>query len=202
MNIVEKYYGAEIFYEDAFNEVVPEAYDNAIKEEKLDVVSRPQIDIVQMEKGKDLIFTAVVALKPEVKLGKYKGVAVEKTVYEVSEEDIEKEINQMADRNSRMVTVEDRAAEMGDTVVIDFVGSVDGVEFEGGKAENYELELGSGSFIPGYEEQVAGMKLEEVKDVVVTFPENYPSKDLAGKESVFKVTLFKLVTTFTSSSKT
>ena len=192
MNIVEKYYGAEIFYEDAFNEVVPEAYDNAIKEEKLDVVSRPQIDIVQMEKGKDLIFTAVVALKPEVKLGKYKGVAVEKTVYEVSEEDIEKEINQMADRNSRMVTVEDRAAEMGDTVVIDFVGSVDGVEFEGGKAENYELELGSGSFIPGYEEQVAGMKLEEVKDVVVTFPENYPSKDLAGKESVFKVTLHEI----------
>ena len=192
MNIVEKYYGAEIFYEDAFNEVVPEAYDNAIKEEKLDVVSRPQIDIVQMEKGKDLIFTAVVALKPEVKLGKYKGVAVEKTVYEVSEEDIEKEINQMADRNSRMVTVEDRAAEMGDTVVIDFVGSVDGVEFEGGKAETYELELGSGSFIPGYEEQVAGMKLEEVKDVVVTFPENYPSKDLAGKESVFKVTLHEI----------
>ena len=192
MNIVEKYYGSEIFYEDAFNEVVPEIYDNAIKEEKLDVVSRPQIDIVQMEKGKELIFTAVVSLKPEVKLGKYKGVAVEKTVYEVSEEDIEKQLNQMADRNSRMVTVEDRAAELGDTAVIDFVGSVDGVEFEGGKAENHELELGSGSFIPGFEDQVVGMKVEEVKDVNVTFPEEYFSKDLAGKAAVFKVTLHEI----------
>ena len=132
MNIVEKYYGAEIFYEDAFNEVVPAAYDEAIKAEKLDVVSRPDIDIKQIGKGKDLIFTATVSLKPEVKLGKYKGVAADKTVYEVSEEDIEKEINLMADRNSRMVTVEDRAAQMGDTAVIDFVGSVDGVEFDGG----------------------------------------------------------------------
>ena len=192
MNIVEKYYGAEIFYEDAFNEVVPEVYDNAIKEEKLDVVSRPQIDIIQMEKGKDLIFTAVVSLKPEVKLGKYKGVAVEKTVYTVSEEDVEKQLNQMADRNSRMVTVEDRAAELGDTAVIDFVGSVDGVEFDGGKAENHELELGSGSFIPGFEDQVVGMKTEEIKDVNVTFPEEYFSKDLAGKAAVFKVTLHEI----------
>ena len=192
MNIVEKYYGAEIFYEDAFNEVVPEVYDNAIKEEKLDVVTRPQIDIIQMEKGKDLIFTAVVGLKPDVKLGKYKGVAVEKTVYEVSEEDVEKEVNQMAERNSRMVTVEGRNAEMGDVAVIDFVGSVDGVEFDGGKAENHELELGSGSFIPGFEDQVAGMKVEEVKDVKVTFPEEYFSKDLAGKEAIFKVTLHEI----------
>ena len=192
MNIVEKYYGVEIFYEDAFNEVVPEAYDKAIKEEKLDVVSRPQIDVKQMEKGKDLIFTAVVSLKPEVKLGKYKGVAVEKTVYPVTEEDIEKEINQMAERNSRMVTVEDRAAMLGDTAVIDFVGSVDGVEFEGGKAENHELELGSNTFIPGFEDQVVGMKTEEVKDINVTFPEEYFSKDLAGKAAVFKVTLHEI----------
>ena len=192
MNIVEKYYGVEIFYEDAFNEVVPEAYDKAIKEEKLDVVSRPQIDVKQMEKGKDLIFTAVVSLKPEVKLGKYKGVAVEKTIYPVTEEDIEKEINQMAERNSRMVTVEDRAAMLGDTAVIDFVGSVDGVEFEGGKAENHELELGSNTFIPGFEDQVVGMKTEEVKDINVTFPEEYFSKDLAGKAAVFKVTLHEI----------
>lgn len=192
MNIVEKYYGTEIFYEDAFNEVVPEIYDNAIKEEKLDVVSRPQIDVVQMEKGKELIFTAVVALKPEVKLGKYKGVSVEKTVYAVSEEDIENELNQMADRNSRMVTVEDRKTEMGDTAVIDFVGSVDGVEFEGGKAENHELVLGSNTFIPGFEEQVVGMNVNDVKDVNVTFPEEYFSKDLAGKAAVFKVTLHEI----------
>ena len=192
MNIVEKYYGAEIFYEDAFNEVVPAAYDEAIKAEKLDVVSRPDIDIKQIGKGKDLIFTATVALKPEVKLGKYKGVAADKTVYEVSEEDIEKEINLMADRNSRMVTVEDRAAQMGDTAVIDFVGSVDGVEFDGGKAENHELQLGSNTFIPGFEDQVVGMKVEEVKDINVTFPEEYFSKDLAGKAAVFKVTLHEI----------
>ena len=192
MNIVEKYYGAEIFYEDAFNEVVPAAYDEAIKAEKLDVVSRPDIDIKQIGKGKDLIFTATVSLKPEVKLGKYKGVAADKTVYEVSEEDIEKEINLMADRNSRMVTVEDRAAQMGDTAVIDFVGSVDGVEFEGGKAENHELQLGSNTFIPGFEDQVAGMKVDEVKDINVTFPEEYFSKDLAGKAAVFKVTLHEI----------
>lgn len=192
MNIVEKYYGAEIFYEDAFNEVVPAAYDEAIKAEKLDVVSRPDIDIKQIGKGKDLIFTATVSLKPEVKLGKYKGVVADKTVYEVSEEDIEKEINLMADRNSRMVTVEDRAAQMGDTAVIDFVGSVDGVEFEGGKAENHELQLGSNTFIPGFEDQVAGMKVDEVKDINVTFPEEYFSKDLAGKAAVFKVTLHEI----------
>ena len=192
MNIVEKYYGAEIFYEDAFNEVVPAAYDEAIKAEKLDVVSRPDIDIKQIGKGKDLIFTATVALKPEVKLGKYKGVAADKTVYEVSEEDIEKEINLMADRNSRMVTVEDRAAQMGDTAVIDFVGSVDGVEFDGGKAENHELQLGSNTFIPGFEDQVVGMKVEDVKDINVTFPEEYFSKDLAGKAAVFKVTLHEI----------
>ena len=192
MSMVEKVYGTEIFYEDAFNEVVPEAYEEALKENNIDAVSRPNIDVVQIGKGKDLIFTAVVSVKPEVKLGKYKGVAVEKTVYTVSEEDVEKQLNQMADRNSRMVTVEDRAAELGDTAVIDFVGSVDGVEFDGGKAENHELELGSGSFIPGFEDQVVGMKTEEVKDVNVTFPEEYFSKDLAGKAAVFKVTLHEI----------
>ena len=158
MNIVEKFYGDEIFYEDAFNEVVPEVYDAAIKEEKLDVVSRPDIQGTQIGKGKDLIFTAVVQTKPDVKLGKYKGVELEKIEYTVTEDSIEHELNQMAERNARMVTVTDRAAEKGDTAVIDFVGTVDGVEFEGGKAENHELELGSGSFIPGFEDQVIGMK--------------------------------------------
>ena len=192
MNIVEKYYGDEIFYEDAFNEVAPAAYDEAIKNEKLEVVSKPDIDIVQIGKGKDLIFTAVVALKPEVKLGKYKGITVEKVDYKVTDEDVDNQIKGMAERNSRMVTVSDRAAKKGDVAVIDFVGSVDGVEFEGGKAENHELELGSNSFIPGFEDQVVGMKTEEVKDINVKFPEDYFSKDLAGKDAIFKVTLHEI----------
>ncbi len=192
MNIVEKYYGDEIFYEDAFNEVVPAIYDEAIKNEKLEVVSRPKIDIVQMEKGKDLIFTAIVDVKPEVKLGKYKGISIEKTEYKVEETDIDAEIKNMAERNSRMVTVSDRAAKKGDIAVIDFVGSVNEVEFEGGKASNHELELGSNTFIPGFEDQVIGMKTEEVKDVKVKFPEEYFSKELAGKDAVFKVTLHEI----------
>ena len=192
MNIVEKYYGSEIFYEDTFNEIVPAIYDEAVKEQKLEVVSKPEIDIIQIGKGKDLIFTAVVATKPEVKLGKYKGIALEKTEYKVTDADIDAEINRMAERNSRMVTVTDRATEKGDVAVIDFVGTVDGVEFEGGKAENHELELGSNTFIPGFEDQVVGMKVDEVKDVNVKFPEEYFSKDLAGKDAVFKVTLHEI----------
>ena len=192
MNIVEKYYGDEIFYEDAFNEVATVAYDDALKSEKIDVVSKPEIDVVQMEKGKDLIFTAVVATKPEVKLGKYKGISLEKTELKVTDEDIKHELNHMAEHNSRMVTVTDRTAQKGDTVTIDYVGTVDGVEFEGGKADNYDLELGSNTFIPGFEDQVAGMKNEEVKDVNVKFPEEYFSKDLAGKDAVFKVTLHEI----------
>ena len=192
MNIVEKYYGSEIFYEDTFNEIVPAIYDEAIKEQKLEVVSKPEIDIVQIGKGKDLIFTAIVATKPEVKLGKYKGISLEKTEYKVEEKDVEEELNKMAERNSRIVTVTDRATKKGDIAVIDFVGSVDGVEFEGGKAENHELELGSNTFIPGFEDQVVGMKVDEVKDVNVKFPEEYFSKDLAGKDAVFKVTLHEI----------
>ena len=192
MNIVEKYYGSEIFYEDTFNEIVPAIYDEAIKEKKLEVVSKPEIDIVQIGKGKDLIFTAIVATKPEVKLGKYKGISLEKTEYKVEEKDVEEELNKMAERNSRIVTVADRATKKGDIAVIDFVGSVDGVEFEGGKAENHELELGSNTFIPGFEDQVVGMKVDEVKDVNVKFPEEYFSKDLAGKDAVFKVTLHEI----------
>ena len=192
MNIVEKYYGDEIFYEDAFNEVVPSVYDEAVKTEKLEVVSKPKIDIVQIGKGKDLIFTAIVETKPEVKLGKYKGISVEKIEYKVTDKDIEDELNRMAERNSRMITVSDRAAKKGDTAVIDFLGTVDGVPFEGGKAENHELELGSNTFIQGFEDQVIGMKTEEVKDVNVKFPEEYFSKELAGKDAVFKVTVHEI----------
>ena len=192
MNIVEKFYGDEIFYEDAFNEVVPEVYESAIKEEKLDVVSKPDIQVTQIGKGKDLIFTAVVQTKPEVKLGKYKGIELEKSEYEVTEDSIKHELDQMAERNARMVSVTDRAAEKGDTAVIDFVGTVDGVAFEGGKAENHELELGSGSFIPGFEDQVIGMKIDENKDVKVKFPEEYFSKELAGKDAVFNVTVHEI----------
>lgn len=194
MNMVEKFYGAEVFYEDTFNEIVPEIYENTLKEEKLEIVSRPEIDVVQMEKGKDLIFTAVVQTKPEVKLGKYKGISLEKNKYEVTEHDVEHELEHMADRNARMVTVTDRAAKLEDTVVIDFCGSVDGVEFEGGKAENHELKLGSNTFIPGFEDQVVGMKTEEEKDLNVKFPDEYFSKDLAGKDAVFKVKVHEIKT--------
>ncbi len=194
MNIVERYYGASIFYEDAFQDVASVAYDEAIKSEKIEVASRPEIDVIQMEKGKDLIFTAVVATKPEVKLGKYKGIALEKTEVKVTDKDVEEELNRMADRNSRMVTVSDRAAEKGDTAVIDYTGTVDGVEFEGGKAENYELQLGSNTFIPGFEDQVVGMNPEETRDINVKFPEEYFSKDLAGKDAIFKVVLHEIKT--------
>ena len=191
-NIVERYYGAEIFYEDAFNEVVPAEYDKAIADEKLDVVSKPDIQIVQMEKGKDLIFTAVVSTKPDVKLGKYKGISLEKNEYKVTAKDVEDELNRTAERNSRMITITDRAAKKGDTTVIDFLGTIDGVEFEGGKAENYELELGSNSFVPGFEDQVIGMKTDDVKDISVKFPKDYFSKELADKDAVFKVTVHEI----------
>ena len=192
MNIVEKYYGAEIFYEDAFNEVATEAYDEAIEANKIDVVSRPTVDIVQMEKGKDVIFTAVVQVKPEVELGKYKGIEIKKIEYPVKDEDVQNEIKQMQDKNSRLVTVDDRALENGDTATIDFEGFVDGVAFEGGKAEGHELEIGSGAFIPGFEDQLVGMKIDEEKEIKVTFPKEYFSKDLAGKEATFKVKLHEI----------
>ena len=192
MNIVERQYGASIFYEDAFNEIVPDIYNEAVKENNLDVVSRPEIDIVQMEKGKDLIFTATVQTKPEVKLGEYKGISIEKVKYEVSDESIQDELNKMLDKNARMVSVTDRAAKNGDTVVIDFDGTVDGEHFDGGKAENYDLTLGSHSFIAGFEEQVEGMKIDESKDIKVKFPDDYFTKDLSGKDAVFAVTVHEI----------
>ena len=187
MQLVERQYGSAIFYEDAFNELVPDIYDEAIKENKVEAVSKPNIDIVQMEKGKELIFTATVETKPEVELGKYKGIEIKKIEYTTSDKDIEHELGHLAERNARLVTVEDRPVEKGDIATIDFVGSVDGVEFEGGKAENHELEIGSNTFIPGFEDQVIGIKIGEEKDIKVKFPDDYFSKDLAGKDAVFKV---------------
>ena len=187
--IVERYYGDSIFYEDAFNELAPVVYDEEIKENKIEVASRPQVDVVQMEKGKDLIFTAIVATKPEVKLGKYKEIPLKKIEYKVSDEDIDHEINHMAEHNSRMVTVEDRPVKDKDIVTIDFEGFTDGKPFEGGKAENHDLTIGSKTFIPGFEDQIIGMKIGEEKDIKVTFPEDYFSKDLAGKEATFHVVL-------------
>ena len=192
MNIVEKYYGEQIFYEDAFNEVATEAYDEAIKENKIEAVSRPEVDIAQMEKGKDLIFTAVVQTKPEVKLGKYKGVEIEKIEYKADKKAINHELEHMQEHNSRLITVDDRPLENGDTATIDFEGFVDGVAFDGGKAEGHELEIGSGAFIPGFEEQLVGMEIDGEKEIKVTFPKEYFSKDLAGKDATFKVKLHEI----------
>ena len=192
MNIVEKYYGAQIFYEDAFNDVATQAYDEALEENKIDVVSRPTVDIIQMEKGKDVIFSATVQVKPEVKLGKYKGIDIKKIEYPVKDEDIEKELKKMQEKNARLITIEDRALENGDIATIDFEGFTDGVPFEGGKAEGHELEIGSGAFIPGFEEQLVNMKINEEKEIKVTFPKEYFSKDLAGKEATFKVKLHEI----------
>ena len=190
--IVEKQYGAQIFYEDAFNEVAGEVYEKELTDAKIEAVSRPEIDIIQMEKGKDLIFTAVVQTKPEVTLGKYKGIELKKVEYNVEEKDIDHEIGHMQERNARLVNVEDRPVEKDDTTVIDFEGFVDGVAFEGGKAENHELVIGSNTFIPGFEDQIIGMKIGEEKDINVTFPEEYFSKDLAGNAAVFKVKLHEI----------
>ena len=192
MQMVEKQYGSSIFYEDTFNELVPDIYDEAIKENNIDAVSRPQIDIQQMEKGKKLIFTAIVQVSPEVKIGKYKGIELNKIEYNVSDEDIEHELGHMQEKNSRLITIEDRPVETKDIAVIDFEGFVDGEAFKGGKAEKHELEIGSNTFIPGFEDQIIGMKVDEEKDINVKFPEEYFSKDLAGKDATFKVKLHEI----------
>ena len=191
-NIVERYYGDNIFYEDAFNELVPEVYEKEIKENKIEAVSKPQIDIIQMEKGKDLIFTAIVNTKPEVKLGKYKGIDLKKVEYKVTDEDVEHELNHMVEHNSRLVSVDDRPVKKDDTVTIDFEGFVDGKPFDGGKAEGQQLVIGSNTFIPGFEDQIIGMKIDEGKDIKVKFPDDYFSKDLAGKDATFHVVLHSI----------
>ena len=192
MNIVERYYGDEIFYEDAFNEVVPEVYEKELKENNIEAVSRPDLDVKQIGKGQDLIFTAVVQTKPEVKLGKYKGIELKKVEYNVSDADIEHELGHMQEKNARLVSIEDRPVEKGDITVIDFEGFVDGVAFEGGKAQNHELTIGSNTFIPGFEDQIIGMKIDEEKDINVKFPEDYFSENLKGKDAVFKVKLHEI----------
>ena len=192
LQIVEKHYGSEIFYEDTFNEIVPEIFAKEVKENNIEVVSKPDINVTQIGKGKDLIFTAIVQTKPEVKLGKYKGIEIKKIEYTATKEDIDHELHHMQEKNARLVNVTDRAVENGDIAVIDFEGSVDGVPFDGGKAENHELEIGSHSFIEGFEDQVIGMKIDEEKDINVKFPDEYFSKDLAGKDAVFKVKVHEI----------
>ena len=191
-NIVERMYGDEIFYEDAFNELVPSIYEKEIEENKIEAVSKPDIHIVNMKKGEDLVFTATVQTKPEVTLGKYKGVEIKKVEYPVTDEDVEHELSHMQEHNARTITVEDRPVKEKDIAVIDFEGFVDGKPFEGGKAEKHELEIGSKTFIPGFEDQVIGMKVDEEKDIKVKFPKDYFSKDLAGKDATFKVKLHEI----------
>lgn len=185
--VIEKIYGASIFYEDAANIVIPDAYEKAAEESGLDIVSRPEIDVVQMEKGQSFIFTAEVAVKPEVTLGAYKGLEVEKVNTEVSEEEIAAEIDKAREQNSRTISVSDRAVADGDITTIDFEGFVDGVAFEGGKGEDYGLTIGSHSFIDTFEEQLIGKNIGEEVEVNVTFPEEYHSAELAGKPALFKV---------------
>lgn len=187
--MVEKMYGAGVLYEDAVNEALDATYGDAVEESGLDIVSRPEISVVQVEKGQNLIYTATVAVKPEVTLGEYKGIEVTKATAEVTEEDIEAELKKVQEQNSRLVTVEDRAVEDGDQTVIDFEGFVDGKPFDGGKGEDYPLTIGSHSFIDTFEEQLIGKNIGEACEVNVTFPNEYHSTELAGKPAMFKVTV-------------
>ncbi len=187
--MIENMYGQGIFYEDAANEIIPDAYEKAYEECEEEITSSPEIDVVQVESGKPFIFTAVVALKPEVNLGEYKGVAIEEFSAEVTEEEVNAEIDRERDNSARMVSVEDRAVQDGDMTELDFEGFVDGEAFEGGKGENYPLTIGSGAFIPGFEEQLIGAELNKEVEVKVTFPEDYNAEHLAGKDAVFKCTV-------------
>jgi len=185
--LIEKMYGSEIFYEDAANHVIPEAYDKAVEENNLEVVSRPKIDVEQIEAGKPFIFTAEVAVKPEITLGEYKGVEVEKQEINVTEEDIQQEIDKVKEQNARIIDITDRPVEDKDEVIIDFEGFIDGEPFEGGKGEDYSLTIGSKTFIDTFEEQLIGKKVDEEVEVNVTFPENYQQESLQGKPAMFKV---------------
>ena len=190
--MIEKMYGVGIFYEDAANALIPTAYGKAYDECELDIVSQPKVEVVQLEKGKPFIFTAEVAVKPEVTLGEYKGLSVDKVYNRVTAKEIDAKLEEEQKKNARTVVVEDRAVQDGDEVVLDFEGFVDGVAFEGGKGENYPLTIGSGSFIPGFEEQLIGAEAEKEVEVNVTFPEEYHSEDLAGKAAVFKCTVHEI----------
>ena len=190
--MIEKMYGAEIFYDDAANALIPKAYADAYDECELEIVSRPEIDVVQIEKGKPFIFTAEVATKPEVTLGEYKGLEVDKISTRVTQKEVDAKVQEEAEKNARTITVEDRPVQDGDEVILDFEGFVDGVAFEGGKGENYPLTIGSGSFIPGFEEQLVGAEAEKEVEVNVTFPEDYHAEDLKGKAAVFKCTIHEI----------
>ncbi len=185
--IIERYYGKEIFYEDAVNIVLPDAYDKAIEENNIEAVAQPEIDVKEISAETGVVFTAKVTVKPEFELGTYKGVEVSKVTHRTTEKEINAEIEKVRERNSRLVSVEDRAAELNDTVNIDFEGFADGKAFEGGKGEGFDLTLGSGQFIPGFEEQLVGKNIGEEVDVNVTFPKEYHAEDLKGKDALFKV---------------
>lgn len=190
--LIEMNYGEGIFYEDAINIVFPEAYDKAIEEHKLDPVDRPSVDVEDIEKGKTVVFTADVTVMPEVKLGEYKGIEVEKTEYNVTEEEVEAELKRMQERNARVADAGDRPVKQGDILTIDYSGFVGEEQFEGGTAQNQTLEIGSGRFIPGFEEQLVGKNKEEEVEVKVTFPEEYHSEELEGKDAIFKVVIHEI----------
>ncbi|WP_019242794.1 MULTISPECIES: trigger factor [Bacillus] len=192
--LFEKRFGVESLYQDALDFILPDAYASAVEEAEINPVDRPEIDVEKMEKGETLVFKATVTVKPEVKLGDYKGLEVEAVNTEVTEEDVNNELTRMQERFAELVVKEEGKAENGDTVVIDFEGFVDGEAFEGGKAENYSLELGSNSFIPGFEDQVVGLEAGQEKDVEVSFPEEYHAAELAGKPAVFKVKVHEIKT--------
>ena len=187
--IIEQLYGQEVFFEDAANAIIPDAYAKACIESELDIVSQPKISVTQLEKGKPFVFEAEVAVRPEVELGNYKGVEVSKVDTEATDADVEEEIKKVAEQNSRTITVEDRAVKDGDMTVIDFEGFVDGVAFEGGKGENYPLTIGSHSFIDNFEDQIIGMNIGDEKEINVTFPEDYHAEELKGKPATFKVSV-------------
>ncbi|MCH5210103.1 MAG: trigger factor [Oscillospiraceae bacterium] len=186
-SIVEKYYTPAVFYDDAINDVLPAAYEAALEESGVESVARPEIDVEEIKKGEPVVFTALVTTKPEVKLGEYKGIEVDKIDYTVTDEDVDKDIEATQMKNARLITVDDRAIESGDIAVIDFEGFSDGVAFDGGKGEGYELEIGSNTFIPGFEDQLIGAETGADVEVNVTFPEEYHADNLAGKDAVFKV---------------
>jgi len=190
--MIEKMYGPEIFYDDAANDLIPDAYSKAYDESGLDIVSQPKVDVVQIEKGKPFIFTAEVAVKPEVTLGEYKGLKVDKISNRVTQKEIEEKLKEEQEKNARTITVEGRPVQDKDEVILDFEGFVDGVAFEGGKGDNYPLTIGSGSFIPGFEEQLIGVNPEEEVEVKVTFPEEYQAEELKGKDAVFKCTVHEI----------
>ena len=190
--MIEKMYGPEVFYDEAANRMISEAYAKAYDERELELVSQPKIEITQLEKGKEFIFTAEVAVKPEVKLGEYKGLKVDKVSTRVTQKEVDEEIDKERERNARTIDVTDRAVQDKDQITLDFEGFVDGVAFEGGKASDYPLTIGSGAFIPGFEDQLIGANIDEEKEINVTFPEEYQAKELAGKAAVFKCTVHSI----------